>query len=170
MNKLRCYFLLFVFVFLGLSSCQIKYSASGTNIHPDAKTVSIQYFQNNAANVHPTLSQQLTEALRSRFISETKLNLVNGIGDLNFEGEIQSYETKPQDIQTDDVASKNRLTISVKVTFSNIYEPQNDFSSNFNRYKDYDSEKNLDEVADQLNKEIIELLVEDIFNKAVVNW
>ena len=44
------------------------------------------------------------------------------------------------------------------------------FNQTFSRYKDYESSQNLSEIEDILITEITNELVEDIFNKAVVNW
>lgn len=152
------------------NGCSVKYSMSGADIPIEAKTVSVNYFQNYAANIHPTLSQDLTEALREKFQSQTSLRLVNGVGDLHFEGEIKGYDIKAQDIQGDETASKQRLTIVVHVRFTNAYKSTSDFESDFSRYEDYDANLTFESVSDDLNKKIIDFLVEDIFNKSVVNW
>jgi hypothetical protein len=169
MNKYQFFGFLFVICTFGMG-CKVSYSTSGGSLHPDLKTVSIQYFQNQAATVHPTLSQDFTEALKKRLISQTRLKLVNGVGDLNFEGEIKEYETRPQEIQGDERAASNRLTITVRVKYTNSIEQKFDFDNSFSRYADYPSEKNLDQVSNELNKKIIEQLTDDIFNKALVNW
>lgn len=157
-------------IILFSGACKVSYTMSGADICPEAKTISVKYFQNYAPIVHPTLSQDITEAVRKRFESQTPLNLISGVGDLHFEGEIVGYDIKPVDIQGNELASKNRLTIKVKVRYTNTCNSDNDFDTEFSRYKDYDAQANFDDVADNLNKQIIEVLTEDIFNKAVVNW
>ena len=97
------------------TSCKINYSFTGASISPDIKTVSIQYFPNMARLVNPNLSQVFTESLKEKFLSQTNLSLVNNIGDLNFEGEIVEYYTKPMAIQGDETAALNRLTIKIRV-------------------------------------------------------
>jgi len=89
--------ILFVFV-MALSGCKINYTFTGASISPDIKTVSIQYFPNQAPLVQPQLSSEFTEALKDKFVRQTSLELVNGVGDLNFEGVITGYDTKPQAI------------------------------------------------------------------------
>lgn len=152
-------------------SCRISYSFTGASISPEVKTIQINQFPNNAVLVHPTLSQEFTDALRDKFQSQTNLILVNQNGDLVIEGEITDYNTRPTAIQSDDVAALNRLTITVKVTFVNkLDESQNFTNQAFSRYDDYPSTQDLSSVAETLVKTINEYLVEDIFNKAVVNW
>jgi hypothetical protein len=91
-------------------------------------------------------------------------------GDLNVSGEITGYDTKPVAITSDEVAAQNRLTITVKIYFTNKLHPEEDFEKSFSAYADYDSTQMLDAVQDSLCEEIIEMLVEDIFNATVANW
>lgn len=151
-----------------LNSC-ISYSFTGASIPADARTISIAYFENNADFVNPTLSEILTQALRDRFASQSSLNLVPSGGDLQFEGKITTYRTSPQAIQGD-VAAQNRLTVSVSVKFTNLIEPNTNFETNFTAYQDYASDLDLITVQDGLIEEIKKILIDDIFNKAVVNW
>jgi len=161
---------LFGTVVILINSCVIKYSFSGASISTDVKTISIQYFQNRASLVQPGLSQYLTDALIDKCKAQTNLGFINGIGDVNFEGEITDYNTRPLTVAADAQAATNRFTISVKVKFTNAMEPDNSFEQSFSRYEDYDSNRNLSEVEKELSDKIIELLVEDIFNRAFVNW
>jgi len=156
-------------VILFISSCGV-YSFTGASIPPEAKTVSIQYFENNADLVEPTLSQTLTDALRDKFASQTTLDLINRNGDLQLEGEITSYKTEPIAIQGDQTAALNRLTITVNVKYENMFDESKNFESSFSRYEDYSSGEDLNTVQAGLIEIINEALVEDIFNKAVVNW
>lgn len=152
-----------------LSGCGI-YSFTGASIPPEAKTVSIKYFPNNASLVEPTLSQIFTDALKDKFVSQTTLILVQKNGDLRLEGEITGYSTKPIAITGDQTAALNRLTITIKVKYVNTFDETKNFESSFNRYEDYPSSKNLSDVQETLITQINEMLIEDIFNKAVVNW
>jgi len=146
------------------------YSFTGANISADTKTISIQYFPNNAPLRQPTLSQVLTQSLRDRFSSQTNLMQVSSNGDLSLEGEITGYSVSPTAIQANQTAAQNRLTITVKVKFVNTKDDKQSFETGFSRYVDYDSQKNLQAVEGDLIKTLSDQLVEDIFNKAVVNW
>ncbi len=146
------------------------YSFTGASIPAEAKTVSIAYFTNNAPLVEPTLSQSITDALRDRFQSQTSLSLVTESGDLQLEGVITDYSTRPIAIQGNETAALNRLSITVKVTFINTIDPVRDFESSFTRFEDYPSSDDLSTVKDNLITQINEALVDDIFNKSVVNW
>lgn len=162
-------FFLFSITLLLINGCGV-YSFTGASISPDIKTISIQQFPNLAMLVQPTLSQSFTMALRDKFASQTNLNVLQNNGDLNIEGEITGYTNQPVAIQGNQQAALNRLTITVKVRFTNKKNNKQDFESTFTRYRDYSSQSNLSAVENDLIKEINTDLVEDIFNKAVVNW
>ena len=149
-------------------SCGI-YSFSGASIPAEAKTVSVEYFPNHAQLVDPMLSDNITTALRDAMNSQTTLDLVESGGDLAFEGEIIDYKTSPVAI-TGQTAALNRLTITVKVRFTNNIDDSKDFEQTFSRYEDYPSDQDLSSVQSSLTSVIVEQLVEDIFNKALVNW
>jgi predicted porin len=151
-------------------SCKISYSFTGASISPNVKTISIQYFQNRASLVQPGLSQYITDALIDKCKAQTNLGFVNDIGDVNFEGEISDYTTRPLTVAADAQAATNRFTITVKVKFTNAVDPELSFEQSFSRYEDYDSNKDLSVVEKELSEKIVALLVEDIFNKAFVNW
>ena len=54
--------------------------------------------------------------------------------------------------------------------FNNQIENDKSFEQSFSRYADFDSSLNLSSVEEELIDQIIIELIEDIFNKAVVNW
>jgi len=152
------------------ASCKGGYSFTGASISPDVKTIQISYFPNRASNVNPSLSSTFTEALKDRFLSQTSLTIVNLQGDLTIEGEITDYRVTPQAYQGNETAALNRLTINVRVKFTNTKDPSKSYDTQFSRYADFESSKNLASVESQLITEIVDQLTEDIFNKAVVNW
>ena len=122
------------------------YSFSGASIPAEAKTVSVQYFPNHAQLVNPLLSDNLTTALRDAMTNQTTLDMVESGGDLAFEGEITDYRTNPVAITSGQTAAMNRLTITVKVRFSNRIDDTKDFEQSFSRYEDYPSDQDLNSV------------------------
>lgn len=153
-----------------VSACGI-YSFSGTSIQPDVNSITIDFFEYKALRVNPSLSNDLTEALRTQFRKMTKLEQVDMDGDLEITGEITGYDVKATAITAGDVASQNRLTVTVKVSFANRKHPEDDFTNkSFSAYSDYDSTNSLDAVESTLVTEIIEKLVDDIFNASVAQW
>ncbi|MCF8235265.1 MAG: hypothetical protein K9G67_08825 [Bacteroidales bacterium] len=168
MKTHRINFLLFLLA-LFFTGCGV-YSFTGASIPPEANTISISYFPNNADIIEPTLSQDFTTALRDKFVSQTNLDLVPKNGDLRVSGEIREYKVTPVAITGDQTAALNRLTISVNVVYVNTFEEEKSFESGFSRYEDYESSEDLATVKTNLIAQINEMLVDDIFNKAVVNW
>ena len=166
----KIFLLQLIIAITALNGCKVSYSFSGASISPSVKTVSIAYFQNRAPLVQPGLSQFITDALIDKCKAQTSLKFINGIGDVNFEGEIADYNTRPLTVAADAQAAMNRFTITAKVKFTNSVDPELSFEQSFSRYEDYDSNLDLSQVEKQLSDKIIEMIIEDIFNKAFVNW
>ncbi|MBN2273487.1 MAG: LptE family protein [Bacteroidales bacterium] len=136
----------------------------------EAETVSVQYFQNMARIVEPALSQQLTDDLKDYIQENTRLKLINGAGDLDFEGTITGYDIKPVSITSDEQAAQNRFTITVKVKYTCSVKEDMDYDASFSRYEDFDSSQDFETVKNDMTERIMKLLIEDIYNKAFVNW
>ena len=148
----------------------MNYSFTGASIPPQLETISVQYFDNRAPVIYPSLSQDLTDALKDLFQSRTRLMLVNEPGDADFEGVIEQYRTQPVSVQADERADLERLTISVRVSYTNTADPEMDFETTFSRHEDYDARLGLEAVEADLVKKIIDQIAEDVFNRAFVNW
>jgi hypothetical protein len=154
---------------IALCGCK-NYSFTGASVSPDVKTVSIAYFPNRASLVQPSLSLAFTEKLRDKFATQTNLILKDGDADLHFEGFISEYQTQPTAIQGNDNAALNRLTISVNVRFTNTKNPKQDFETTFSRFADFSANQNFATIEQELISQINAQLVDDIFNRAMVNW
>lgn len=153
------------------TACSISYKFNGTVIdYTKIKTITIKDFPNQAALVFPPLSQKFTEALKDIYIRQTRLQLVNNNGDLELEGEITGYDLTPMAIKEDAYASQTKLTITVRVRYSNRINPEKDFEQSFSAYREFDATKMLQEVQDELSKEIIDELVDQIYNATVADW
>jgi hypothetical protein len=161
--------LLFI-AFLSCIGCKVNYSLSGASISPDVKTINIKYFTKTATLGPPSLSNQFTEKLKDKFLTQTKLIITQQNADITLEGSITAYAITPQAIQANEAAARNRLTISVAVNYTNLKDEKQNFQSTFTRYTEYDSNKNLGSIEEELINEINDLLVDDIFNRAVINW
>ena len=146
------------------------YSFTGASIPDAAKTFSVAYFPNNAPMVSPTLSTTLVEALKDKFSRQTKLQLVEENGDFAFEGEITGYSSTTASVSSDNYAQLNRLTITVRVEFTNLVEPNNSFVQTFSQFADYDSQQLLTDIQSDLDQQIVDQIVTDIFMAAAANW
>jgi len=150
--------------------CKINYSFTGANLSPEIKTFTVYYFPNRARLVNPTLSQTFTENLKEKLERQTSLNELGENGDIEFEGQISGYEVRPMSIQKDDLAAQNRLTITVKLKYTNNKEPGLSFDRNFSAFEDFDSGLSISDVEDELTTLIVAKLNEDIFNATIANW
>lgn len=164
-KKLITLLLLFV-----LGACSIKYSFTGASISPLVKTYTIYDFPNRARMINPTLSDYFVEQLRDKFTRQTSLDYKKDGGDLEFEGTISSYDIQPISVQEGDIATQNRLTIRVSVTFRNNQDIEQNFESEFSAYDDFSSEYNISDVEDELVETIVNQIIDDIYNKSVANW
>ncbi|MBQ0122784.1 MAG: LptE family protein [Bacteroidales bacterium] len=154
---------------LSVAGCGI-YSFSGTSIQNDVKTVCVVPVENKALKINPTLANSLTEALNDKYRKLTNLEAVDDNGDLTVEASISSYDVKAAAITANEVAALNRLTVTVKVKFTNFKHPEDNFENSFAAYEDYDSSNSLDSVEGALCETIVEKLVDDIFNATVAQW
>ncbi len=162
--------LTYIAVLLTLMGCKINYTFSGASYSADVQTFSVAFFQNQAPLVNPSLSNVFTEALKDRINNQTKLKLVSSNGDLHYEGEIINYTAAPQTISGNETAALNRLTISVRVKFTNTKNANQNFDRTFSQFADYEATKSLQSIEDELIKEIVDKLTQDIFNASLVNW
>ncbi len=175
MSKIKFIFILF----LAIACChsckiaKITYNMTGGSLSPDIKTFSVDYFPNKAPLVVPYLSSMFTENLTTYIRQKTGLSqLTDNNGDIRFEGQITKYYSRPIDIQKDEVAASNRLTIEIRVKYTNTKsEEENfDFDSSFSNYADYSTDADFDSIEQTLIEEILEKIIDDIYNKAIVNW
>lgn len=162
--------LLIALVAMAAVGCKIRMTMSGASIPEDLKTFSVQYFENRAPLINPTLSQTFTEGLKDRITNESRLILRNGTGDVDFSGEISGYNLQPMGIQADATSAQTRLTITVKVRYKNYKNPKTNWESSFSAYEDFSTDRNLSDVESELVTLITEKLTQDIFNKAFQDW
>ena len=150
-------------------SCGI-YSFTGTSIQPDVKTITIPYVEYKARRVNPSLAGDLTDALQEKFRKLTRLEQVDQDGDLELVVEVTGYDVKATAITANEMAAQNRLTVGVKIAFTNRKYPEDDVNQSFSAYEDFDATQSLEAVESGLCETIIDKLVEDIFNATVAQW
>jgi hypothetical protein len=153
-----------------LSSCKIGYTFTGANISADIKTFSVYYFPNRARLVNPTLSSDFTEKLKEKLLKQTSLKEEIENGDLVYEGQITDYSVRPIAIQKEDMAAQNRLTVTVRLKYTNNKDHEQDFDRPFSAFEDFSSTMSLTDVESSIVPEIVEKLMDDIFNATIANW
>jgi hypothetical protein len=154
-----------------LTSCTISYKFNGAAIdYNTTKTISVAEFPIRAALVYPPLGPAFNEALKDIYTRQTRLSMVKTGGDLQVEGEITGYDLSPQAVTEDAYASQTRLTISVKVRYTNTKNPNLNVDQTFRAYRDFSSSQMLTQVQDELISQIVDELAELIFNATVGSW
>ncbi len=149
------------------AGCTIKYSFDGANIPVNAETFSVGYFRNDAQMVAPMLSDAMTNAMIERLERQTRLTQVKTTG----KSEDQTgYDSRPSSVSGNEYTTENRLTITVRVQFTNTLEPQYNYSKSFSAYLPYPTSTPLQSAENSLIPEIVEDLVTQIFNAALSNW
>jgi hypothetical protein len=153
-----------------LSACgRVTFNMSGASVAP-AKTCTVNYIENRAPLVNPRLSYLMTEGLKDKIQANSSLTLVTSNADVTFEGEVTGYQVQPQAVTAAGKAAKDRLTVTVKIKFDNVVKPENSFEKSFSRFAEYNTGTAFASVESTLVDEIIEQLMDDIFNAAFSNW
>ncbi|MDE7402799.1 MAG: hypothetical protein K2M87_05245 [Muribaculaceae bacterium] len=159
-------------IFLLLGGCIPRYTLNGSSINYDIyKTVDIGYFPIRAALVYPPLQQTFENELLNYVTRNTRLQEIDSNNaDLKLEGEITGYSLSPQAVGTDAYATETRLTITVRVKYTDNKNPSNNLDQTFSAYRQFDSSLMLTDVQDDLCQQISEELVNLIFNATFGNW
>lgn len=162
--------LLATLVMMICSGCLVSYKFNGASIdYTKTKSITINEFPNYAPLVYTPLTIQLNDAIANKFAQQTRLNIVRTGGDLQLDGEITGYQLAATAIGADNRASENKLTLTVKIRFVNNVtgdETENQFSA----YRTFSSSSTLNDVQDGLISELVEEIVDQIFNATVANW
>lgn len=164
----RTFFVLFL-IFVS-QSCG-TYTFSGASIPEEMKTISIQFFENNATLVVPYLASQFTEALKERVRNQSRLSIIRAEADANFEGRISDYSVRPVAIQGNERAGLNRITVTVNVKYTNTLKPELSFEESFQAFQEFSLTQGALQTQEQklialINRQLTEL----IFNRAFANW
>ena len=151
--------------------CVPSYKFNGSALNYDIyKTIDITEFPIRAALVYPPLQQIFENKLLDTVTRQTRLQEIDGNADLEMTGEITGYALSPQAVGEDAYASETRLTITVKVRYTDSKNPANDVEQSFSAYRQFSSSLMLTDVQDDLCNEICDELVDLIFNATLGNW
>jgi len=151
------------------ASCRVNYSFTGGD-PGNAKTMSVELFQARAPLATPNSAQVFTETVRDLLLAQTPLKLARENGDVQYSGSISGYDVQPVNIQANETAALNRLTITVSVVYLNTLEPKKNTEFTVARFADYNSAQDLTAVEEQLVTEISKQLAQDIFDRTLGNW
>lgn len=165
------FFFVFCFLFLGssLSSCHFKYGFKDVSIPDTIKTVKVNNIDNKARYINTQLSPRLTDKLRQKIVSQTKLSQTNSDNaDWEISGYITDYSFSTSAISGQQAAN-NRLTVSLHITLNNRKAEDikdYDVSRNF----EFKGNQTLQQAEASMLDEMIRTLTDEIFNKLFSNW
>ena len=153
------------------ASCRISYRFNGSSIdYTKIHSISIQDFPNRAPLVYATLASDFSEKMKDEFSSKTSLKLVETDGDLQISGEITGYNVISSGVNSSGQASESRLQMAVHVKFVNKVNTSESFDKSFSSYQVFSNDYTIDQVQAELNEELMEDIVNQIFNATVANW
>lgn len=164
-NLLFCFTVVFATMF---TSC---YSLSGSSIDPNWQTINIANFPNFAPYQNPNLSNDFTIQLQDIFNNRTKLTLTNEEdADLMIEGEITGYQQSSVAIQADEIAARNRLTMTIRLRYQNRVDESKSFNKTYSAFEDFAGDQTLQQSEPALLESILEQLTVQIFNDIAMDW
>jgi hypothetical protein len=139
--------------------------------------MSVMTFFNDSEGGPANIADNFTNQLKDYFLQNTNLSIYQNDGELQFEGTIASYLLTPVSPQAgrgdprSELAAQTRLTINVKVTFTNTLDEKASFTNkNFSFYQDFNNDLNVATIEEQLINTIFEQIILSIFNDTVANW
>lgn len=159
----------YVLLVLLIFSCRVNYSFTGGDVG-QARTLTVDLFQARAPLATPSSAQQFTETVRDLLLAQTPLKLAKENGDVQYSGSITGYDVQPVNIQSNETAALNRLTMTASVTYVNTLDPKKNTEFTISRFADYSSTQDLTAVESQLVVEISKQLAQDIFDRTLGNW
>lgn len=155
-----------------LAACSISYKFNGASINYDkVKTISFENFPNrSAAFVWGPMESMFNTALQDIYMQQTRLKQTRQGGDLELSGEITNYDAYNKGVGADGYSTMAELRMTVNVRFVNNTNHAEDFEQQFSASREYDSSQQLSSVQEGLVNEMIDEIVDQIFNATVANW
>ena len=153
------------------TACSISYSFNGSSIdYTKVHSVSIDKFPIRSAYVWAPMESMFYNSLSDAFANKTKLQVLKRNGDLQLAGEITEYAQLNKSVSSDGFSAQTQLKVTVNVRFVNNSKHDEDFEKQFSATAEYDSSQQLSAVQEELVQQIIDDIVDQIFNATVANW
>lgn len=154
-----------------LAACSISYKFTGTSIdYTKTKTISLDKFPIRANYVWSPMEAMFYNSLSDAYARKTKLSVLKRDGDLQLAGEIVEYTQTNKSISSEGYSAQVQLKLTVNVRFVNTKNHDQDFEQRFSATTEYESTQQLVNVQEQLVQEMIDNIVDQIFNATVANW
>lgn len=139
------------------------------SIPPEVKTVRVSYIENRARYINPLLSPRLSEKLRQKIVNQTRLSQTNGEAHFEIFGTVTDYSVSTSGI-ADRQSSMNNLNVTVSIVFRNRLDEKKNFETAITRNFPFSSGMSLQQAEAKLNDQMVNNLVDEIFNRIFSNW
>lgn len=154
-----------------ITACSVTYKFNGSSINYDkVKSISIDKFPIRSAYVWSPMESMFYNAITDEYAQKTKLEVLKRNGDMQLSGEIVEYTQTNKAISADGFSAQTQLKISINVRFTNNSNHDEDFERRFSATTEYDSSQQLNAVQEELVQQMIDDIVDQIFNATVANW
>lgn len=169
----KIFLLINMLCIVGLTGCSVSYKFNGASINYDkVKTISMANFPNRSnAFVWGPMESMFNNELRDKYLQQTKLRQVRQGGDLELSGEIINYDALNKGIGSDGTSTMVELRMTVNVNFTNNANHNDDLKDRqFTASREYNSTTPLASVQEELVRQMIKDIVDQIFNATLANW
>ena len=164
-------FMALALVLVVANGCSVSYSFNGASIdYSKTKTIQINDFPIRSSYVWGPMAPMFNNALKDEFANHTRLVQVKRNGDIKIEGEITQYTQRNKSVSSEGYSAQTELSITVNVRFTNNVNHKEDFERQFTASQTYETTQSLNAVQEELVTQIIDDLVDQIFNATVANW
>jgi lipopolysaccharide assembly LptE-like protein len=167
----RLTYLCLAFTIMLTTSCGVYTFRDVSVDYSKIKTAKVGFIDNKSRYINPQLSPKVTDALKQKINSYTKLTLTNS-DDANYQisGFISRYDVSTSAISQNQSVT-NRLTVAANITFVNTVDNKTD---NFTVSRDFDfpATQTLQQAENSgtFQSDIISQLTDEIFNHIFSNW
>jgi hypothetical protein len=157
------------------SGCSVSYGLNEkvSSIPDSTKTIRVNFIENRAPYVNPQLSPSLTDRIKQRITSQTKLTSTSGDNPhWELSGSITDYSVTTTGVTSSNGRQQttlNRLTVSVHITLNKIQQNKVE-EFNVSRSFDFDANRSLQAAEAALLDEMLRNLTDEIFNKLFSDW
>lgn len=160
---------LLILVTFNFATCKYGFKDAAP-IPVEVKTFRVNYFENKADYKNPQLTPQITEKLKQKIISTTRLRQTNDDeAHYDISGFVSAYYTSTTGI-TNNNSSLNRLTATFHLIFKNTLDEKKNFEGDVTYSVDFKANLTLSQVEQTRGDEISKNLTDAIFNKIFSNW
>jgi hypothetical protein len=170
-NRHIAFSILAAFIVLAFTNARCKvYRFNDAAIPDTMHSIKVNFIENRAPYVNPQISPALTERLKKKISSQTKLSVTNSDNaDYDVKATITDYSVSTSGVSNKQ-SSMNRLTVTVHVALTDQKSgnPAVEYDVVWN--KEFEATLTLQAAEASLFDIIIKSLADDIFNRMFSNW